>query len=109
MFFKKNKYSMPTEKIRALDRRGIKYATERDSDTYAETRAGENGAVNIENNEFMLVCGGKNIIRCDIGKVNISELMNLSGIVIKGLDKDTGREKSVIAYFSDGTVRVKTR
>lgn len=109
MFFKKNKYSMSQDRIRSLDRRGIKYAAERDSETYVETRLGENGAINIENSEFILVCGGINIIRCDIGKVSVSELMNLSGIVIKGYDKDKGKERTVTAYFSDGTVKVKTR
>lgn len=107
MFFKKKKYNMPQEKIRALDRRGIKYATERNGENYNETHVGEAGAINLENNEFMLVCGGKNIIRCDAGKVRVSELMNLSGIVIKGFDKDTKKERTIIAYFSDGAVKVK--
>lgn len=107
MFGKSKKnLSMSITKLRSLDRRGIKYSTERDSESYNEKHVGENGAINLENNEFLLISGGKNVIRCDIEKVRVSELMNLSGIVIKGFDKDSGRERTIIAYFSDGAVGV---
>lgn len=106
MFFKKKKYSMPTAKIRALDRRGLKYVIRRNAD-YTETRLGDEGAVNIAGGELVLVCGGKNVFRCNLGEVEVSELMNLSGITLRGTDKDTGSYLSVTAYFSDGVVRVK--
>ncbi|MGN0588462.1 MAG: hypothetical protein ACI4KO_02915 [Ruminiclostridium sp.] len=52
-----------------------------------------------------MVCGGVNTIRCRLSEVSCAELMNLSGITIKGYDLDEKREKSVIAYYSDGFVR----
>lgn len=106
---KKNKNSMSIQQIKLLDRRPLKYVTSRDSGTYKEKKLGENGAVNIMNNQFVLVCEGKNVMRCDLDKVSVAELMNLSGITVKGFDQDTQKELSVIAYFSDGVVGVARR
>ncbi len=108
MFFKKKSdFSMSLAHKKSLDKRAIKYAVSRSSEDYIETKLGENGAINIVDNEFMLVCSGKNIIRADLAAVDISELMNLSGITIRGINLDTGEKMNVTAYFSDGTVRVK--
>lgn len=115
LFFNKNKNknnnnkkdTMPVSLIKQLDRRPLKYVTCRDSETYKEQRLGENGAVNIMGNQFVLVCGGKNVLRCDLDSVRVAELMNLSGMTVKGFDKDSGKELSVIAYFSDGAVGLK--
>lgn len=56
------------------------------------------------NGEFVIVCGGRNVMRCRLDKVAAAELMNLSGMTVKGFDLDENREKSVIAYYSDGYV-----
>ena len=37
----------------------------------------------------------------DRSEVRVGELMNLSGITVKGIAKGTGKEMSVIAYFAD--------
>ncbi len=95
---------MDIKGLRALDKKPVKYVTERDSETYTESKVGGEGAINVSDSEFMVVCGGINAIRCDISEVNAAELMNRSGLTIKGKDLDTGRQRSVIAYYSDGTV-----
>ena len=59
------------------------------------------GAVNIMDGDFVLVCLGRDVMRCDLSEVRVGELMNLSGITVKGIDKGTGKEMSVIAYFAD--------
>lgn len=106
MFFKKknNKDSMPMDLLVKFDKCPIKYVTERDSETFREKKLGENGAVNVMNGEFVIVCGGINVMRCDVNEVRVAELMNLSGMTVKGFDLDEKREKSVIAYYSDGYV-----
>ena len=108
MLFRKNrnKSGMDIKSLRALDRKTVKYVTERDSETYRESKLGDEGAINVSDNEFTIVCGGVNVIRCAIDGVNAAELMNKSGLAVKGLDLDCGREKSIIAYYSDGTVSV---
>lgn len=92
---------MSLKAITALDKRPLKYVTMRDSETYKEIRLGENGAINIMDNDFVLVCLGKDVMRCDLDEVRVAELMNLSGITVKGFDKGTQKEMSVIAYFAD--------
>ena len=106
MLFRKKKKSdtMPLDLLKKFDKCPIKYVTERDSETYCEKKLGENGAINLMNGEFVIVCSGKNVIRCDINEVRTAELMNLSGMTVKGFDLDEKREKSVIAYYSDGYV-----
>lgn len=102
--FGKKKKSIDTMTIKqktAYDKRPLKYVTMRDSETYKELRLGENGAVNIMDGDFVLVCSGKDVMRCPLAEVNVGELMNLSGITVKGVDKNSGKEMSVIAYFAD--------
>ena len=106
MFFKKkkNKDTMPMDLLLKFDKCPIKYVTERDNETFREKKLGENGAINVMNGEFVIVCGGINVMRCDVNEVRVAELMNLSGMTVKGYDLDEKREKSVIAYYSDGYV-----
>ncbi len=106
MLFGKNKTKsgMDIKSLHALDKKPVKYVTERDSETYRELRLGEEGAINVSDTEFTVVCGGVNVIRCKLTEVNAAELMNKSGLTVKGFDLDSGREKSIIAYYSDGTV-----
>ena len=104
MFFRKKTTGMDVKALRALDRKAVKYVTERDGETFRELRAGGEGAINVSDTEFTVVCGGVNVIRCALNEVNAAELMNKSGITIKGFDLDRGCERSVIAYYSDGTV-----
>lgn len=100
----KNKSGMDIKSLHTLDKKSVKYVTERDSETYRELKLGEEGAINVSDSEFTIVCGGVNVIRCKLGEVNAAELMNKSGLTVKGKDLDSGREKSIIAYYSDGTV-----
>ncbi len=101
---KKDKGGMPEEMLKKLNKCPIKYVTERDPETFREKRLGEEGAVNVINGELVIVCGGKNVIRCSLSEVKAAELMNLSGLTVKGFDLDEKRNKSVIAYYSDGYV-----
>lgn len=101
---KKNDRGMDIKSLRALDKKPVKYVTERDPETFRELKLGNEGAINISDTEFTVVCGGVNVIRCLLSEVNAAELMNKSGLTVKGRDLDSGREKSIIAYYSDGTV-----
>ena len=98
---KRPKDTMSVKDMTRLDKRPLKYVTMRDPETYKEVRLGENGAVNIMDGDFVLVCLGRDVMRCDLTEVRVGELMNLSGITVKGIDKGTGKEMSVIAHFGD--------
>lgn len=102
MFGKKKKQlGMSVEDLKKLDKRGLKYANERDGETARETKIGDNGAINIIDGCFVLVCGGRYVFRCRLGELRAAELMNLSGITLKGYDLDEKRERSIIAYYTE--------
>ena len=105
LFGKKKNKGMDIKALKSLDKLPVKYVTERDNETFRENKLGNEGAINISETELTVVCGGVNTIRCRLSEVICAELMNLSGITIKGYDLDENREKSVIAYYSDGFVR----
>lgn len=106
LFKRKNPGTMTPAQIQKLDRLPLKYVTERDSETARELRLGENGAVNIMDGDFVLVCGGKDVFRAPVGEVKVGELMNLSGLVASYTDKN-GLRRSVIAYYSDGAIGLR--
>ena len=104
IFGKKKLPGMDIKSLRALDRKPVKYVTERDGESFSELEIGSECAINISDTEFTIVCGGVNAIRCSLAEVNAAELMNKSGLTVKGTDLDSGTVRSVIAYYSDGTV-----
>ena len=85
---KRPKDTMSVKDMTRLDKRPLKYVTMRDPETYKEVRLGENGAVNIMDGDFVLVCLGRDVMRCDLSEVRVGELMNLSGITVKGIEKE---------------------
>lgn len=105
LFGKKKPSGMDIKQLRALDKRILKYVTERDSETFRENKLGDAGGINITDDEMLVVCGGINVFHAKLSDVTAAELMNLSGITLKGYDIDEKRQKSVIAYYSDGFVR----
>ncbi|MCM1333497.1 MAG: hypothetical protein NC084_03275 [Bacteroides sp.] len=108
MLFQKKKKNagVDDELLRRLETLSFRYVTERDPETLREKRLGDGGAANVIDGEFVIVCGGRNVLRCPLDRVTAAELMNRSGLTAKGFDLDEGREKSVIAYYSDGSVGV---
>lgn len=103
-FLGRKKEKIDAQLLRRLENVPLLYVTERDPETFREKRLGKNGAVNLINGEFVIVCGGRNVFRGALGRVTAAELMNRAGVTVKGYDLDEKREKSVIAYYSDGTV-----
>lgn len=99
LFTKKKNDSMPLPKIRALDKKELRYVAYRDPDTYKEIRLGAVGAVNIIGDEIQLVCGGETVFACKLSDVRIGELMSLDGITLKGFDRISGGERTVNAFY----------
>ena len=78
LFGKKKSSGMDIKSLRALDRKPVKYVTERDGETFRELKIGAEGAINVSDTEFTIVCGGVNAIRCSLAEVYAAELMNKS-------------------------------
>lgn len=91
--------TMPQAKIKALDKKELRYVAMRDPETYKEIRLGTQGAVNIIDGEIQLVCGGITVFACPLPQVKAGELMSLDGITLKGFDRISGEHRTVNAFY----------
>ena len=84
-----------------LDKRAIKYCTERQSDQ-SEAVIGKNGMINLRDGELILLSSEQIVFRCEIRELAASELMSLDGVILTGPDLEHGgAERTVIAYYTD--------
>lgn len=103
LFKKKKKSSMTVEQLKKLDKRQLKYVTQRDYETGGEKKLGEGGGVNIIDGNFTIVCLGKTVFSAPLTEVNAGELMDLSGFTAYYTNK-SGERISIVAKYSDGNV-----
>lgn len=103
MFFKKKKNCMSIDQLRRLDKKQLKYVTQRDYEKGADVKLGDGGAVNISGNHFMIVCFGKTVFEAPVSEVRVGELMDLSGFTATYTD-EKGQRISIIAKYSDGAI-----
>ncbi len=81
--------------ILRLDKRKIKYITERNTQSYDERVLGRSGVLNVKDGELIISCGNEVVLREPIESIKAYELMNLSGVNLKV----GGRV--FIAYYTD--------
>lgn len=83
-----------------IDKKPLRYVTERDPQTYVESVIGRTGRINIYQNEIITVdCDGKEVFRGALADTQVGELLSLEGAVIKGTDLNTGTLRSIVAYY----------
>ena len=76
----------------------VKYASEKIDGI--DTIVGREGHLNIvEEKEFELVFGVESVFRFVIDEMSIWEFMSLDGAVVSGVDKNTGKERTVTVYY----------
>lgn len=80
-----------------LDNRKLQYVTERLPD--GEIVVGKSGYINIRDGQMIIFCEGKNIFRSDVTKTDCADLMSLAGVIIKGFDFETGKDRTLVAYY----------
>ena len=97
--FLKKKKADDRELYRRIDKKPLKYVTERDLETYVESVIGKEGRINIYNDEIAIYCNGTEIFRCKLDGADIGELMSMEGAVLKGVDIKTGKTRSIVAYY----------
>lgn len=81
--------------ILRLDKRKIKYITERDSKTYDERIIGRSGVLNVKDGQLIISCDNEVVLREPIEAIKAYELMNLSGVNLKVA------HRVFIAYYTD--------
>lgn len=106
LFKKKKNSGMKPDALRKMDKTPLKYVCERDPETAREIKIGENGAVNIMDGDFVIICGGNDVFRAPLGEVSVGELLNLSGFTASFTDKN-GVRRTVIAYYTEGHISLK--
>lgn len=76
----------------------VKYASEKIDEV--DTIIGREGHLNIvEEKDFELVFGVESAFRFVIDEMSIWEFMSLDGAVVSGVDKNTGKERTVTVYY----------
>ena len=82
-----------------IDKKPLKYVTERDLETYVESVIGRTGMVNIYQDEIAIYCDGKEVFRAKLDDSEIGELMSLEGLLVKGVDLHSGKLRNIVAYY----------
>lgn len=78
----------------------IKYVMERLEDE-DDIIIGREGALLVRDDEFIVFSSQKDVFRSKIDETDFSELMSLGGAIITGVDLLSGKERSVIAHYTD--------
>jgi hypothetical protein len=65
-----------------------------------EILVGKAGSTSTRGNRFIICSEGKVVFEGDIFEISISELMSRNGIIVRGWDFETERERTVVAHFS---------
>lgn len=88
--------------LRKIDGKELAYVTERlpdDSGTVIERVLGKIGRINAHDGLITVVCNGTPVFSCESDTAEYGELMSLAGVIIKGTDRDSGRFRTVVAYY----------
>ena len=78
----------------------LKYVMERLPDE-DDIIVGREGALIVRDDDFIVFSSQKDVFRSKIDDTDFSELMSLGGVIITGLDLLSGKERSVIAHYTD--------
>ena len=99
LFSRKKKKKEAGDLYQRIDKKLLRYVTERDLDTYVESVIGKSGMLNVYGDEIAVYCDGKEVFRSRLADSEVGELMSLEGAVIKGPDIQTGKLRSIVAYY----------
>ena len=80
-----------------LDGRHVRYVLEREDNS--EKIIGREGFLSVSGDEFIVIGSGKTLFRAKIDTFTAWEFLSLEGAVISGVDLETGKERTVLAYY----------
>ncbi len=88
--------------ISRMDGKELTYVTERMRDedgNVTEIVIGKGGRVSTHTDLVTVVCDGTPVFTCYKSDAVCSDLMSLAGVIIQGVDRDLGLERTIVAYF----------
>ncbi len=103
--FKKKKSAIPAHLDEALlkrtDGKELAYVTERiaEDGTVTEKVLGKIGRINTHDGIISISCNGTPLFSCTYDTAECGELMSLAGIIVKGVDRETGIHRTLVAYY----------
>lgn len=102
MFFqRKRKENSPAyrlEQAKKLSGAHLHYVTEKTEDD--ELVLGKGGCVALNGGELIVLCADQIVYRGPARETEISDLLSGNGVVLRGADSETGRERTLILHFS---------
>ena len=75
----------------------IRYVSEKQNDV--DVVIGREGGFNIREEDLLVYASSKVVFRAKIDDLQIWELLSKDGVVLTGYDKETQRERTVVAYY----------
>lgn len=75
----------------------IKYVTEKQNDV--DVVIGREGGFNIREGDLLVFASSKVLFRAEIDNLQIWELLSKDGVVLTGYDKESGKERTLIAHY----------
>ena len=75
----------------------IRYVSEKQNDI--DVVIGREGGFNIREEDLLVYASSKVVFRAKIDDLQIWELLSKDGVVLTGYDKESQKERTVIAYY----------
>ncbi len=106
LFKKKEKIPKDTSSVEfkrymaaKLNGRHVRYVLERQDN--CDKVVGKDGFISVYGEDLSVICGEKTLFRCPVDSLESCwEFLSLEGVVLSGIDKIEGREKTVMAYYT---------
>ncbi len=88
--------------LNKIDGKELAYVTERlpdESGTVIEKVLGKVGRINARDGLITIMCDGKTLFTCESASAEYGELMSLAGVIVKGIDRESEKQRTVVAYY----------
>lgn len=93
---KKEAYGYPLERLQGSE---MAYITARYGTSHEEIVLCKDAAINITDDELIILCNNKIVFRQKLANLKISDLMSLNGVIIRYTDAALKEQGVITAYF----------
>lgn len=104
--FNKNKPPKDTSSVEfrrwmcmKIDGKTLKYILERGEDG-VDSVIGKGGVLSYHGGILEVICGERTLFRADGDTLSAWEFMSLDGVTLTGIDLETGKERTVMCYYT---------
>lgn len=99
LFRSRKKAAAEQARIAALCSKDLQYVTLRDCADNTETVIGKAGAINLKEEQVMILCDGVLVFSKPVSELTIGELLSKNGVTFTYQEPD-GKRMTVVAYYS---------